>query len=166
MLALKWEDVDFENQKIYTHARWSSKKHKIVPPKNDHYYRKVNRRNPSVRRVPVNRQAMTVLKELRMEQERILRVLELKNEQNFVFFQFGAKWAVPDESTLNKKLKKILKELEIEPLITVYGARHTYGSVKVQEGVPLEVLAKWFGHKDTSTLRETYIHLLKETKDE
>lgn len=50
--------------------------------------------------------------------------------------------------------------------ITAYGARHTYGSVKVQEGVPLEVLAKWFGHKDTSMLRSIYIHLLDETKNE
>lgn len=49
----------------------------------------------------------------------------------------------------------------------MYGAtRHTYGSIKVQEGVPLEVLAKWFGHKDTIILRETYIHLMKERKDE
>lgn len=43
--------------------------------------------------------------------------------------------------------------------ITAYGARHTYGSVKVQEGVPLEVLAKWFGHKDTSMLRSIYIYI-------
>ena len=56
--------------------------------------------------------------------------------------------------------------MKIEPLITSYGARHTYGSVKVREGVPLEVLAKWFGHKDTTMLREIYIHLLQETKDE
>ncbi|WMB30143.1 tyrosine-type recombinase/integrase [Streptococcus didelphis] len=50
--------------------------------------------------------------------------------------------------------------------MTAYGARHTYGSVKVQEGVPLEVLAKWFGHKDTAMLRSIYIHLLDETKNE
>ncbi len=56
--------------------------------------------------------------------------------------------------------------MEIDPIITSYGARHTYGSIKVREGVPLEVLAKWFGHKDTTMLRETYIHLLQETKDE
>lgn len=43
--------------------------------------------------------------------------------------------------------------------ITAYGARHTYGSVKVQEGVPLEVLAKWFGHKDTSMLKSIYIYI-------
>ncbi|MGT2888346.1 tyrosine-type recombinase/integrase [Streptococcus didelphis] len=60
----------------------------------------------------------------------------------------------------------IIRELGITPIIIAYGARHTYGSVKVQEGVPLEVLAKWFGHKDTSMLRSIYIHLLDETKNE
>ncbi|WP_457810476.1 tyrosine-type recombinase/integrase, partial [Streptococcus sanguinis] len=29
ILALKWSDVDFENQEIYTHSRWSSHKHTI-----------------------------------------------------------------------------------------------------------------------------------------
>ena len=38
--------------------------------------------------------------------------------------------------------------------------------LKVQEEVPLEVLAKWFGHKDTSMLRTIYVHLLDETRDE
>lgn len=165
-LALKWEDVDFENQEIYTKVRWSSRKHEIVPPKNDHYYRKINQRNPSIRKVPMNKQVTQVLKDLKKEQDKLLRLLRQKNPDNFVFFQIGAKWAVPDESTLNTKLKKILKELEIEPIISVYGARHTYGSIKVQEGVPIEVVSKWFGHKDTSTLRQTYLHLLRETKDE
>lgn len=48
--------------------------------------------------------------------------------------------------------------------ITAYGARHTYGSVKVQEGVPLEVLAKWFGHKDTSMLRSIYTFIGRDKK--
>ena len=165
-LALKWSDVDFENQEIYSHSRWSSHKHVIVPPKNDYHYRRINRRNPSVRRVPVNSQAIRVLRDLKEEQEKILKILNLTNKQDFVFFQYGAKWPVPDETTLNQTLKKILKKMKIEPLITSYGARHTYGSVKVREGVPLEVLAKWFGHKDTTMLREIYIHLLQETKDE
>lgn len=30
----------------------------------------------------------------------------------------------------------------------------------------MEVLAKWFGHKDTSMLRTIYVHLLDETRDE
>ena len=59
-----------------------------------------------------------------------------------------------------------MRDLNIHLIITAYGARHTYGSVKIQEGVPIEVLARWFGHKDTATLREVYLHLMRETEDE
>ncbi len=45
-------------------------------------------------------------------------------------FTSGEKWKLPEETTVNKKVKKIITELTITPLITVYGARHTYGSVK------------------------------------
>lgn len=166
MLALKWKDINFKEQEIYTHCRWSSSKHCIVPAKNEHYYKKLNKRNPSVRYVPFSKEVYQVLMDLKQEQNKILEILNITNDQDFVFYQFESKHPVPDESTVNKALKRVLKKLDIEPLITLYGARHTYGSIKVQEGVPLEVLAKWFGHKDTITLRETYIHLMKERKDE
>lgn len=165
-LALTWPDFDFDNQEIYTHRRWSSSKEEFVPAKNAHYYRKINRHNPSERKVPFDSQVLVVFKDLKSLQERLLRLLGFENEEQFVFFQIGEKNPLPDQSTVNRCLKRILKKLGIEPIITIYGARHTYGSVKVQEGVPLEVLAKWFGHKDTTMLREIYVHLLEETRDE
>ncbi|MCY7251017.1 hypothetical protein MK547_10345, partial [Streptococcus agalactiae] len=55
-------------------------------------------------------------------------------------FTSGEKWKLPEETTVNKKVKKIITELTITPLITDYGARHTYGSVKVQEGVVWNLL--------------------------
>lgn len=84
------------------------------------------------------------------------------NGKDFVFHQFELKHPAPNESTVNKDFKRVLKKLDIEPLITLYGAWHTYGSIKVQEGVSLEVLTKCFGHKDTIILRETYVRLIKE----
>lgn len=166
LIALTWPDFDFDNQEVYTHRRWSSSKQQFVPAKNAHFYRRLGLKNPSKRRCPFNNQVLEVFQELKTLQEKLLKLLKVENKEQFVFFQIGAKRPVPDESTLNTCLKRILKKLQIEPVITVYGGRHTYGSIKVQEGVPLEVLARWFGHKDTTTLRETYIHLLEETRDE
>ena len=168
VLALKWDDIDFENQEIHSHCRWSSHKHRIVPPKNDYMYRKANRKNPAERKVPMSLQVKEVLQKLEFDQKRLLRLYDMENEQNFVFYQFkkNTRHPVPDESTVNKRLKTILRDLNIHPIITAYGARHTYGSVKIQEGVPIEVLARWFGHKDTATLREVYLHLMRETEDE
>ncbi|HEL0663231.1 site-specific integrase [Streptococcus equi subsp. zooepidemicus] len=165
-LCLRWEHVDFANQELFTNERWNSVEHKIVPPKNDHYFKKINHPNPSIRHIPFDRQVKQVLLKLKKQQEMTCRLLNVKNSSGYIFFQAGAKWELPDESTVNKRVKKIIKELKIKPVITAYGARHTYGSVKVQEGVPLEVLARWFGHKDTSMLRSIYIHLLDETRNE
>ncbi len=165
-ICLTWDHIDFENQEIFTNKRWNSVHHQVVAPKNDHYYKRINRPNPSVRYIPFDLEVKQVLQKLKKQQEMTCRILGVKNENNFVFFQAGEKWELPDESTVNKKVKKIIKELSITPVVTAYGARHTYGSVKVQEGVPLEVLAKWFGHKDTAMLRSIYIHLLDETKNE
>lgn len=165
-LSLTWNNVNFEKQEIFTNTRWNSVQHKLALPKNDHYYRKINHPNPSVRFVPFDREVKQVLKKLKKQQTLTCELLGVKNDNNFVFFQAGTKWELPDESTVNKRVKKIIEELQIEPVITAYGARHTYGSVKVQDGVPLEVLAKWFGHKDTSMLRCIYIHLLDETRNE
>lgn len=165
-LCLRWENIDFEKQELFTNDRWNSIEHKIAPPKNDHYFKKINHPNPSVRHIPFDREVKQVLLKLKKQQETTCRLLGVKNSNDYVFFQAGAKWELPDESTVNKRVKKIITELKIKPVITAYGARHTYGSVKVQEGVPLEVLARWFGHKDTSMLRSIYIHLLEETRNE
>ncbi|MDG3142851.1 site-specific integrase [Streptococcus suis] len=165
-LCLRWEHIDFEKQELFTNDRWNSIEHKIVPPKNDHYFKKINHPNPSVRHIPFDLQVKKVLSKLKKQQDVTCRLLGVNNPEGYVFFQAGAKWELPDESSVNKRVKKIIKELGIKPVITAYGARHTYGSVKVQEGVPLEVLARWFGHKDTSMLRSIYIHLLDETRNE
>lgn len=85
-LALTWEDFGFENQEVYTHRRWSSKKKTFVPAKNDHYYRKLNRKNPSKRHCPFNSQVSEVFQELKQLQEKMLKVLGLENEVGFVFF--------------------------------------------------------------------------------
>lgn len=114
ILALKWEDIDFGKQEVYTHCRWSSTKHCIVPAKNEHYYRKIKKRNPSIRYVPIPSETLIVLKQLKKEQTSILKILNLTNEEGFVFFQFEAKHPVPDESTVNKALKRVLKKLDID----------------------------------------------------
>lgn len=104
MLALKWQDINFKEQEIYTHCRWSSSKHCIVPAKNEHYYKKLNKRNPSVRYVPFSKEVYKVLMDLKKEQNKILEILNVTNDQDFVFYQFESKYPVPDESTGGKQI--------------------------------------------------------------
>ena len=61
-----------------------------------------------------------------------------------------------------KELKNILIKLNISPIITTKGARHTYGSYLWHRQIDLGVIAKILGHKDISMLVEVYGHTLQE----
>lgn len=61
-----------------------------------------------------------------------------------------------------KVLRGIVQELNIVPIITTKGARHTYGSFLWHRGYDLGIIAKILGHKDISMLIEVYGHTLEE----
>jgi integrase len=48
---------------------------------------------------------------------------------------------------------------KITPAITFHGLRHTWASLTVMAGVPLMVVAKNFGHVDTTMVEKHYGHL-------
>ena len=52
--------------------------------------------------------------------------------------------------------------MNISPVITTKGARHTYGSYLWHRGIDLGVIAKILGHKDISMLIKVYGHTLEE----
>ncbi len=60
---------------------------------------------------------------------------------------------VPSNSTCNKHIEKLVKEAEIvtEQKVTFHTARHTFATMFLTEGVPLESLSKMMGHKNIST---------------
>ncbi|HEU9545156.1 TPA: tyrosine-type recombinase/integrase, partial [Streptococcus pneumoniae] len=88
--------------------------------------------------------------------------LNIDNKNNLIFQHFGYVYDVPDIATVNKAIKVMLKELQISPLITTKGARHTYGSYLWHNNIDLGVIAKILGHKDISMLVEVYGHTLEE----
>ncbi|WP_338839307.1 site-specific integrase [Flavobacterium ginsenosidimutans] len=60
---------------------------------------------------------------------------------------------VPSNATCNNHVKKLIEEAEIitEQKITFHTARHTFATMFLTEGVPLESLSKMMGHKNIST---------------
>lgn len=88
----------------------------------------------------------------------------MSNTENFLFYHYGLQNGIPNVATVNKAMKNMLKDLDIEPIITTKGARHTFGSVLLSKGVDIQVVAKLMGHKDTSMLIKIYAHLLEEMR--
>ncbi|MDV4070629.1 integrase [Elizabethkingia anophelis] len=59
----------------------------------------------------------------------------------------------PSNATCNSHVKKLIEEAEIitEQKVTFHTARHTFATMFLTEGVPLESLSKMMGHKNIST---------------
>lgn len=52
---------------------------------------------------------------------------------------------------ITKNIKKIAKELEINPDITAVYARHSFATILMNQEVPIEYISKALGHSDIST---------------
>lgn len=152
LVALTWDDVDEIREQVKTYRRYNTAIHKFTPPKN----------NTSIRLVPITSDMLSLLKTLKILQLKTNKELNIDNKNNLIFQHFGYAYDVPDIGTVNKAIKVMLMELEIFPIISTKGARHTYGSYLWHNNIDLGVIAKILGHKDISMLIEVYGHTLEE----
>ncbi len=152
LVTLIWNEVDFDRGLLKTYRRYNTRSHKFVPPKN----------KTSIRMVPIDEECIKILRLLQTEQERANMELGIKNRYRMIFQHFGYIHSVPDITSVNKALSVLLNELDIYPIITTKGARHTYGIYLWHKGFDLGVIAKILGHRDISMLVEVYGHTLEE----
>ncbi|WP_010254917.1 site-specific integrase [Myroides injenensis] len=75
----------------------------------------------------------------------------------------GKVFPVPSNTVCNDKLKKISKLIDClkEKKVTFHLARHTFATLFLSEGVPLESLSKMLGHKNIATT-QIYAKILNE----
>ena len=152
LVALTWEDINFDEKVIKTYRRYNTSTRQFVPPKNQ----------TSIRNIPISDEEINILKSLKQDQVRLNNELRIINTNNFIFQHYGYVQDIPNNATVNKELRKILIRLDISPIITTKGARHTYGSFLWHNQIDLGVIARILGHKDISMLVEVYGHTLQE----
>lgn len=111
----------------------------------------------SIRRIAVDKETMDILSSY----VEWLETFDYKTKENTLFISSGKLF---HNSTANDALKRIFKELDIEP-ITMHKLRHTQASYLIAKGVPLQVVAKRLGHTDTNMIQRVYGHLLEETEE-
>jgi len=78
--------------------------------------------------------------------KRIIEKYQGTTRNEFIF-------PVPTNATCNTHIGKLVEKSEIitEQKVTFHTARHTFGTMFLTEGVPLESLSKMMGHKNIST---------------
>ena len=78
--------------------------------------------------------------------KRIIEKYQGTSRNEFIF-------PVPGNTTCNNHIKILMEDAEIitEQKVTFHTARHTFGTMFLTEGVPLESLSKMMGHKNIAT---------------
>lgn len=78
--------------------------------------------------------------------KRIIEKYRGINRNDYIF-------PMPSNATCNKHVNKLIEEAGIvtEQKVTFHTARHTFATMFLTEGVPLESLSKMMGHKNIST---------------
>ncbi|MBS4221861.1 tyrosine-type recombinase/integrase [Lederbergia citrea] len=147
-VGLTRKDFDFKNSTITINKTWGYKKD-----------------SPSGFGLTKNEQSNRIIK---MDKKTMNYFQELFNNtpsniHDLVFFSPESKYKVISNTNTNKLLKKLLSELNIEP-ITVHGLRHTHASVLIYLKASIHYVSERLGHSDIETTLKEYTHVLKELR--
>lgn len=155
ILALTWKDIDFSKKQIKIDKSW------------DYTFTqnfKATKTTSSRRIIDVDPELITLLEKLKQEQAVYFEKIQQPISINGMVFYDKHLNLLPDY-IINKHLKRIEKELEIKPLITFHGLRHTHVSYLLSKGVDINYISHRLGHSNISITLRVYSHLLKEQKE-
>ena len=137
LVALMWDDIDFENNTISVNRSVATVKGggvKIMPPKWNSY--RIN---------PLSPYALKVLQGIP------------KRDSEYIFpTKFGT---LQSPNTWSQKLNRFMKTLPDNiPRLTAHELRHTYGTSLRRNGIDIYTIQKVMGHKDIKMTTEIYVH--------
>ncbi|MEK5108549.1 tyrosine-type recombinase/integrase [Cytobacillus sp. FSL K6-0129] len=164
LLALKWKDIDFENQtinitKTFYNPRNVTKEYQLLPPKT----------KGSIRKINVEDEVITTLKKHQIKQKEIkLQVGKEYHDKDFVFGRMNAPYyGFPHFiKTVENRMRSLLKKTSIKKHLTPHSLRHTHTSLLAEAGVELLQIMDRLGHTEDSTTTQVYLHITKDRKKE
>lgn len=155
MIALTWDNVDIDNRLIHINTNYSEVNRRdengeVIRDEDGLVIKDVILKNPKtdagIRPVPLNNNAIAVLKLLRKEK---------KPPHNLVAFSKKTE-SYLQKDALRLSCKRICKRAGI-PEVSPHGLRHAFGAVVIHEKhVDAQVVSKLLGHSDVSTTYKYY----------
>lgn len=140
IIALKWNDIDYENKRI---AITKSAKGKGVVGK--------TKTKTSTRYVDLLPLAQSSL---------MLQYEETKEYKNDIVFLSRYNTPFRDISSISRQFKKLIIDLNMKNG-TLYNLRHTFASVMISKGADLLWVSKMMGHKDLTVTLKAYAKFMK-----
>ncbi|TWL93698.1 Transposase from transposon Tn916 [Bacillus licheniformis] len=164
LCALKWSDIDFEEQtisitKTYYNPRNVIKEYELLTPKT----------KKSKRVIDVTKNVLIELDQLRKAQKEVqMKYRKTYHNEGFVFAQLDEVNAgFPAYVKLIEiRMKRLLKIADLNPSLTPHSLRHTHTSLLAEAGVSLEQIMDRLGHTDDDTTKNIYLHITKPKKKE
>jgi len=153
ILGLKWENVDFDNSRIYICRSISYTPDRGV-------YESTPKTASSKRYVSLPQETMQMLKQYRTWQRgEMLRLGEYYRRQGYVFSQDNGAPMHPDSVTTWHD--RFSRRYGL-PHITPHALRHTMTSLLIFNGVDIVSTAKRLGHSQVSTTSDIYAHVIEQ----
>lgn len=141
ILALQWDDIDFERKTISITKTWDQRRHIAGPPKTPH----------SIRTIRVNIKLLKWLKQLYGNSQTMI----------FVCSKFDGDINYKVNSTLSKYLQKAgLKKQDFH----LHSLRHTHVAYLLSQGVDLYAISKRLGHANMGITSNIYAYFIDEYK--
>ena len=164
ILALQWDDIDFENNTVAV-----TKAAAIV---NNQQIVKVPKTRSSYRMVSIPSSVTEELKKLRLEQTRYrLSVGDYWHGEGWIFTQDNGR--MMSYYTPYSALQDILTRYNADkaeadklPMIPFHGLRHTTATIQIAAGTDVRTVSAIMGHRETSTTLNIYAHNLKTAEQE
>lgn len=153
LLALTWDDVDFENRtlnidKSLTYIKAAD--YHLGPPKSNAGYRKI----------PLTQEAVDILHRQKRYTEENVKNPEPKWANNIFVNSNGAPSSIP---TYNSRLNVVCKKANIRH-ISMHILRHTFATRCIEAGMKPKTLQNILGHEDISVTMNMYVHITYEEK--
>ena len=157
LLALKWSDIDFENNtisitKTYYNANNNKKHYQILTPKTE----------SSIGKISVDPHVIQLLKDYKVNVQDTWKN-ELYVDNNFVFTDVNGYPLVIKK--LSTWIQAIMKKTDItNKHISTHSFRHTHCALLIEAGVHIKEIQERLRHKDINTTMNIYAKITNSYK--
>lgn len=154
MLALSWNDINFEDMTISIEHNLADVggKHWLTTPKTE----------SSIRTIGMSQTLADIFREQKKYQEQLIEALgDDFPHPEMVFTSANGNYR--DRTSLGTSFRRFLKGTEFE-FLTLHQLRHCNATLLLNSGVDLKVVSEHLGHCDIGVTANVYADVLKSTK--
>ena len=153
-LALRWQDIDFENKTIHIENTLTDVggKHWLQPPKT-----KTSNRYIALSDIL----AKIFLEQKQYNDEKIAKLGKDYKYPEMVFASESGNYV--DRSGLNTQFRRFVKGTDFD-FITLHSLRHCNATLLINSGIDLKIVSELLGHSDVSTTANVYADVLESAK--